>query len=127
MSGMFFGGVPSRLLRRWSEGAFSLVSTPQILSEYRRVADELSRNYPGVEAGPILDLVTVHSEVMEDQECPERICRDPDDEKFLLCASAANAWLVSGDKDLLAVDGVLGVKVVTPRTFDGMLEGDSDD
>jgi len=52
------------------------------------------------------------------------VCRDPKDDAYLsLCAAAGADWLITGDKDLLAVDPekvpVLpkGLKIVTPRQF----------
>jgi putative PIN family toxin of toxin-antitoxin system len=52
------------------------------------------------------------------------ICRDPKDDAYLhLCSAAKADFLVTGDKDLLAVDPgsvvVLpdALKIVTPRQF----------
>jgi predicted nucleic acid-binding protein len=48
----------------------------------------------------------------------ERVCSDPDDDKFLACAVASRTKIVvSGDKHLLAVSGFRGIKVVKPRQF----------
>ncbi len=44
-----------------------------------------------------------------------RIARDPDDDHVLACAFAANADLiVSGDSDLLALEGFERIPIVTP-------------
>lgn len=51
VSGIFFSGAPSKILEAWDEGAFELVISPEILEEYRRVVEELSSQYPSVEAG----------------------------------------------------------------------------
>jgi predicted nucleic acid-binding protein len=52
------------------------------------------------------------------------ICRDPKDDAYLhLCIAAKADFLVTGDKDLLAVDPgpvaalPAGLKIVTPRQF----------
>lgn len=53
-------------------------------------------------------------------DVPEEIAaqgysRDPDDDKFIHAALAAKAdWLVSGDRDLLELQGLPGVTIVTP-------------
>lgn len=73
-------------------------------------------------AGPILDLITVHAEVLASGPPRPPLCRDPDDEKFLACAAAAGAILVSRDKDLLAIAGSLGVRILTPRAFLDLLD-----
>ncbi|HEY6444988.1 MAG TPA: putative toxin-antitoxin system toxin component, PIN family [Acidobacteriaceae bacterium] len=44
-----------------------------------------------------------------------RVCRDPDDDKFLECAERADAdLLISGDKDLLALRRHGRTRIVTP-------------
>ena len=46
VSGIFFGGVPGRVLAAWSVGAVDVVLSPDILEEYRRVgADILARTW----------------------------------------------------------------------------------
>ena len=46
------------------------------------------------------------------------ICRDPDDDKFLSCALAADAlFLVSGDKDLGVLETIGTTLIVTPGQF----------
>lgn len=47
-----------------------------------------------------------------------RICRDPDDDKFLeLALNGAANWIVSGDEDLLALHPFRAVSIVTPGQF----------
>ncbi len=42
-------------------------------------------------------------------------CRDPDDDVFIHTAQAAQApYLISGDKDLLAVPPIAGLTIATP-------------
>lgn len=51
------------------------------------------------------------------------ICRDPADDVFLACALAAGAqFLVTEDKDLLALDGCEGLRILTPAAFIALLE-----
>jgi len=46
------------------------------------------------------------------------VCKDPDDDKFIACAVAAGIkQIVSGDKQLLKVNGYKGIHVLTPRKF----------
>ena len=46
------------------------------------------------------------------------VCTDPDDEKFLACALAANVkFLVSGDKHLLDMKEYQSVSILTAKTF----------
>lgn len=97
ISGIFFGGAPGGVLAAWARGEFTVVGSPQILEEYRRVAAELAAQFPAIELTRILDLLTIHAEIIEDRESGvPSFCRDPDDEKFLVCAAAGDALLVTG-------------------------------
>lgn len=118
ISGVFFGGVPGRILEAWRDGRVQLVLSAEILEEYHRVGQLLGVQHPGVDLGPFLGLLMVHAEVVEAPVLPEGVSSDPDDDKFLACAIAAGvAVVVSGDKDLLDQSGWRGVRVVRPRQF----------
>jgi uncharacterized protein len=46
------------------------------------------------------------------------LCRDPDDDKFLELASEIQAdYIISGDKDLLAIKTFEATKIFTPSEF----------
>lgn len=46
------------------------------------------------------------------------LCEDADDDKFLICALAGGAqYVVSGDPDLLNMNGFAGISILTPRDF----------
>lgn len=118
MSGIFFGGVPGRILAAWREGRFELAVSPDIADEYARVGERLAQRFAGVDVQVILDLIVRNAEVVPGTALPEPVCDDPDDDKFLACALAARAdQIVSGDKKLLAVSGYEAVAVTTPREF----------
>jgi len=118
VSGVFFTGPPHEILRAWKTGRLRLVVSKEILEEYYRVAETLAERHPGVELSPVLDLVTLNSEIVEAPPLPEPVCEDPDDDMFLACAIASGAKLiVSGDKHLLRVAGHRGVSVLRPREF----------
>ena len=47
-----------------------------------------------------------------------KVCRDPEDDKFLGCAKDSGAlYIVSGDKDLLVISEYDGIRIVTAREF----------
>ena len=118
VSGAFFGGIPGRILQAWRDGKVQIVVSPQILDEYREVLDELGASRPGIDVRRLLDLLFVHGELVLGSVLPERVCDDPDDDKFLVCAARAGAdCVVSGDKHLLKASGYRGVPVLTPRAF----------
>ncbi len=117
VSGIFFPGLPSRILRAWREGSISIVYSSPIFVEYQRVLAEISQQFPSVNAKPILDLVTRHGELVSSANDSRIYCRDPDDVKFINCLVSSKAHcLVTGDKDLLAVRSI-SLQILTPRQF----------
>lgn len=125
VSGLLFGGVPGQILTAWTSGAFGLVVSPSILSEYRRVGRELAQGRPTLDGAldSLLALIAVHATVVDAAPLEAPVSADPDDEQFLAAALAGDAaWIVSGDKHLLAVSGWSGITVLKPRAFlDGPL------
>jgi uncharacterized protein len=118
VSGVFFGGIPARILEAWRDGRIHPVLSAEILDEYRRVGATLGRRYPGVDLEPLLAILAVHAEVVEAPALAEPVSVDPDDDKFLACAIAAGvAVIVSGDKHLVDESGWRGVRVLRPREF----------
>ena len=66
----------------------------------------------------VLTLIVQNAEVVQASALPGPVCEDPDDDKFLACAVAANVEvIVSGDKKLRAASGYAGIRVATPRQF----------
>jgi uncharacterized protein len=107
--GVFFGGVPGRILEAWRDARIQLVLSPEILEEYQRVGQELRTKHPDVDLEPFLGLLAIHAEIVQSSPLPESVCSDPDDDKFLACAAAAGVVvIVSGDRDLLDRVGVAG-------------------
>ena len=45
ISGIFFSGPPSRILKAWANQSFQIVLSQQILDEYQRVAVALSSKF----------------------------------------------------------------------------------
>ena len=121
-SGAFFGGVPQHIMTAWHHGHFEIIVTPMIVEEYRRVLIELGLRFDVQVGHRMSESLMANSTLMPDRSESPSLCRDPDDDKFLACAADAKAVLVSGDKDLLTANGVLGVAVLTPRAFLSRLE-----
>jgi putative PIN family toxin of toxin-antitoxin system len=94
VSGIFFTGAPASILAAWAVGRFELIASVEILAEYRRVGARLGSRYPSVDAGPLLDLVTRESRIVDPVPVPTSACDDPDDLMFLACAIAGHARAV---------------------------------
>ena len=118
ISGVFFTGPPSRILKAWHDEKLQLVISQEILEEYERVAKELTAQFPSVNVRRILELVAAKAECYSPHRLMEPVCGDPDDDKFIACALASKCKIiVSGDKHLLKVSGFRGIKVVKPAEF----------
>ncbi len=80
--------------------------------------EELNSQYPSVEAGCIINLILLRSQICMSKPLVAQVCTDHDDDKFLACALAAGVLIViSGDKSLLKASGYNGVEVIRPREF----------
>ena len=120
MSGIFFGGVPGRIVEAWAAGRLEIVLSPEILEEYRRVGSDLATRYPerAVALLPVLTLLATHGTMVNAVALDGQVSEDEADEMFLAAAvTGETKTIISGDKHLLEVSGWRGITVVTPRRF----------
>ena len=118
VSGVFFSGPPFQILQAWRNGEIQMVISLEILEEYTRVGEILAEEYPARNLRRILEYVAKAAVVYSAPPLQERVCDDPDDDKFLACALASNSKVVvSGDKHLLKSSGYQGIEVLKPRDF----------
>lgn len=119
-------GPPGQILDRFVRlAAFELVLSPAIADEVLATLGRAKlRRYfqPGVTpAAWFARVAEAALAVSGDRRIP-RVCRDPDDDKYLAAAVEAKAeYLVSGDEDLLILGTYEGAAIVRPRTFLGIL------
>lgn len=67
---------------------------------------------------PIFNMILSRSKLVLTKKLPQQICDDPDDDKFIACAIASNTKLiVGGDKHLLKISGLQGIRVFKPKEF----------
>lgn len=113
--------VTAKICEAWDTGRFTLLLSAPILEE---IEDVVSRpdvrrrlRMTLVEAIALVDLLRRRSVVVTPTIHILR-CRDPKDDKFLECASAAGAdYLVSADADLLSLGEIQGIPIVDAPTF----------
>jgi putative PIN family toxin of toxin-antitoxin system len=118
ISGIFFSGPPSEILKAWRKGDVQFVLSSEIADEYVKVAMILANDYPGIEINSILTLILTNSEIIQAPAIPHQVCEDPDDDKFLACALASECKvIISGDKHLLKLSGYRSIEMLTPRIF----------
>ena len=118
VSGIFFSGPPSRILKAWQDDRIQIATSEDIITEYKRVIDTLSDKYGDFNIDPILKLLLMESELVPSYSFEKPVCEDPDDDKYLACAIASKSkYIISGDKHLLKIGSYLNTSIVTPRYF----------
>ena len=119
ISGIFWSGPPYQILQAWKANKIQLVASPEILNEYDQTSKILSKQYPGVDLSPFIELLAIYAQIhVPTFQFSEQISRDPDDDKFILCAlSAKISTIISGDRDLLCLSGYEGLEILKPADF----------
>jgi hypothetical protein len=115
----FFGGNPRKIVDLWKTAEVTLCLSKPIIDEYVEVLRRLGlRNER--ELDELLGLFARGFHVLFTAKTRELhvVEEDPDDDKFIECAVALKAaFVISGDKNLTAVQEYMGIKMVTPREF----------
>jgi len=117
LSGLLWSGPPRRLLELARERAITLYSSPTLLAELAEVIvrDKFAHRVLAAGLSPA-ELVQDYErliEIVEPDSLPHPICRDPDDDHVLACATVADADLiVSRDKDLLDLREFQGIPIL---------------
>jgi putative PIN family toxin of toxin-antitoxin system len=111
------GSVPGRILSAWKQGGLEVVLSKYILDEMVRVLPKLKRiPLSAAEIRDLADTFFFHAEIVEPSQPVETELRDKADLPVLGTLIAANAdYLVTGDKDLLALAGKYSI--ITPAAF----------
>ena len=117
-------GAPAEVLRSLARGEFELVASQGLLDELQR-ALAYPKLRPYISESDAADLVRwvgdSASVVVDPDADPPVHSRDPNDDYLIALASAHRAALVSGDKDLLALEEE--IPVFSPRAFLDLLAG----
>ena len=99
---------------------FTLLGCVQLLEELDRVLQysKFQRYFDDKARLRFVALIASLSELLDIPDQLPRLVRDPKDDYLIACALAGKAdFLVSGDKDVLAVKAVETVKMVTAKQF----------
>jgi len=109
--------VPGRILSAWQQGALGVVLSRYILDEMVRVLPRLKRiKLDSAEIRDLADSFMFMAEIVEPSGKVEKSLRDKADLPVLQTLQAAKAdYLITGDKDLLALAGKYSI--VTPAQF----------
>lgn len=118
VSGVFFGGVPGKIVTAAREGVFTLAITPLLLDELRQVFSRAKFGITPDAVRLLLDDLESFATIVYPGKRHQVVERDPDDNAVVDCAvESGSSYIVSGDPHLTEMDVVQGITVVTPRQF----------
>jgi putative PIN family toxin of toxin-antitoxin system len=118
VSGLAYpASVPGRIVGAWLRGGLDVVLSKYILDEMVRVLPRLSRiKLSAAAIRDLADSFLFTAEIVEPSRELEEELRDKADQPVLGTLLAAQAdYLITGDKDLLALAG--RYPIVTPAAF----------
>ena len=117
ISAVFFGGKPRKVVESVIRGNVKACASGEIIEEYEEVLEEMISRKQGVLRKDLFQFLMKRIEITQPVS-EVRVCRDPDDDKFISCAMDAGAlYIVSGDKDLLDIGKYEGVTIITAAEF----------
>ena len=123
LSGLAYpNSIPGKILAAWRFGSLEVVLSTFILEELRRVLPRLAHRH-GLNAQQIddlIDILSVKAEIIEPLITNETRLRDPNEQAILgsyadACQTGNVSYLISGDKNLLALNPP--TPVVAPAQF----------
>jgi putative PIN family toxin of toxin-antitoxin system len=125
VSALLFKGELSKLLLPLKQGIFILLFSEETLKEFIKVL-----HYPKFALTEEEIEYLLQSEILPYSKIvktifkfDKNVCCDKDDQKFLELAISAQAdYIVSGDKDLLELKEIKGIKILSPKEFLMFLE-----
>ena len=117
VSGIFWNGVPFKILEYWIHEKYQVLITEAILLEYEITLNRISK-------GKKDDLINswilfiAENGIVINLKKEFNVSVDPDDNKFIDCAVSGNAqYIVSGDSHLIKLKSILNIKIIKPITF----------
>jgi len=115
----FFGGNPKKIIDLWKEEKITLCLSNAILDEYIDVLSRIGMKNEA-ELQELLSFFSKGFNILFTTKTPKIkiVKNDPHDDKFIECAVALKADVViTGDRELLAVEKYMGTKILTPQQF----------
>lgn len=96
---------------------FEIVISPFLIDE---VEANLSKKLrlPNRLIRDIIEFLSENATLIDVDEIPQDVCKDPDDARILaLARKSVAAYLITGDKDLLRINKFASSKILSPRQF----------
>ena len=96
---------------------YTIIISEHIVSEiYRNLHEKLKMTANKVDE--VISYLKKFCEIHQYEKLKENICRDRDDDEILALAKSIPAnYIVTGDKDLLALKNFESIPIINPRDF----------
>jgi putative PIN family toxin of toxin-antitoxin system len=118
ISALGFGGTPLEALLTAFGNRFQIAVSEETLDEFHRVMGYDHLPFSESEQARYRSILARKAQIVAPEENIEEIERDPDDDKFLECAVAANAdYIVSGDEHLLDLESFCDIEILKAADF----------
>ena len=118
ISGIFWKGSSNKVITKWKERKFTLVTSLEAISEIVKVLKDFKIRLSDDMIQEWTDLIVKNSIIVESKEKIDIVKDDPDDNKFLEAAVAGNAdYIISQDNHLLKLKEFRRIKIITPEEF----------
>lgn len=111
-------GPPAEILRRSRDGEFELIVSALLIAELVRALGypKLRTYVPATSASAYVSWVRDHGTLAEDpSDAPPVRSPDPNDDYLIALAISRRAFLITGDRHLLGLQG--GLPILTPAEF----------
>jgi|SRR3989338_1717558 len=118
ISGIFWRGSSNKIITKWKEEKFTLVTSLEVVSEIIKILKDFKIKLPDETIKEWVDLIVKNSMIVEPKEKIDVVKDDPKDNIFIETAVAGNAnYIVSQDNHLLKLKEFRGIKIITPDEF----------
>ena len=118
ISAFGWDGKPEAVLKLMEQRKVINCITSDIYNELQRVVAYPKLKFSPILQVKILEFVFSWSRFVQPKETVAVIAEDPDDDKFLACAVAANtSAIISGDPHLLGLGSYHNIPIMTPAQF----------
>ena len=118
ISGILFGGIPRSILDMLISGKHDFSLSMPIIEEIREVLNRPKFGFDNEKALLLIEELHSLCTIVKPRKSINFILDDPDDNKILGCAVAADAdIIISGDSHLLSIGSYKGIKILSPRQF----------
>jgi putative PIN family toxin of toxin-antitoxin system len=119
ISALLFTGEVSRLAESWQDRKIIPVISRETFAELRDVLQYPKFNLTDAEIMDIIESeILPYFDVIDVVREIRKVCRDPDDDKFIACGiSAGVGYLVTGDRDLAELKRYKNMRILRVGEF----------